>query len=129
MLLIIYIKQDRRKKYKILITMCAPGDHHMALWELISLGTQELPQIHSFFMIAYIYIYYIYIIHIYIHIYTYIYTYIHIIYISYLYIYICIYIKNKTFISERVILYFLPNIQSLRRFGRNRKYIKVYESI
>ena len=59
--------------------------------------------------------------------------YIYIIYIyAYIYIYIYIklcmsifnvniYIKNKTFITERVIFQFLPKLQRLlRRFRRNR---------
>ena len=68
--------------------------------------------------ILYICIYkYIYIqIYTYIHIYTYIYMYIYI----YVYKLLChlqkcqyIYIKNKTFISKRVILRFLPDLRRL----------------
>ena len=69
------------------------------------------------FICIYIYIYvciYIYIliyIYIYIHMYVYIFIYKHI----YIYIYICrhIYIKNRTFISKRIIFLFFPNLRRL----------------
>ena len=68
--------------------------------------------------ILYIYIKYIYILNLYIYIK---YIYILYIYIYILNIYIYIYIKNKTFISKRVVFQLLPN---LRRLNKIRKSVK-----
>ena len=107
-------KQDERNIYVIMKTMCPPGYHTMALWQLMHLGTtvHHVPKCmschkaivvitgraHCFHDYIYIYIYifiYIYIyIYIYINIYIYIYTYILHLYLSiYLSIYLSLYLS------------------------------------
>ena len=69
----------------------------------------------------YIYNIYIYTYCIYIYI---LYIYIHIVYI-YIYIYIYIYVKNRKFISKRVIFRFLPSLRRLNKITKSAKSINL----